>query len=490
GCRDTLQAVVTPLPVPDTPIALAVVNLCQFQSPVPLTAKASPGHQLFWYASATGGTASTVAPRPPTSTPGSSKFYVSQKALFGCEGFRREITVNVISTPVASFTVNNPRQCQNGNSFIFTSSSTNLNKPSYTWDFGDGQTYSSTDSFSLYSYTSSKNFTVRMKATNANTCTAERTQNVTVVPLPIASFTFPSLICENQTPVLLTDQSTVPAGIASINNWWWNVNGKILQGQRPPSTTAPGGSLSVKLVVTTVEGCRSDTSSKTLDIRFAPLPAFGIGDLMCNNETIRFSDQSSMPPTATGEMVSKWYWTFNNSTITGAQNPSTYFSAGIHSARLIAESRAGCKSAPLERSFEIYPKPVIQLDINDSCVFVPITYTASDLSGNAIKWDWDFGNGFRARPTSMLMTYNREGSRPLTLFAQTGRGCKDTFYRPFTIFDNKSFAGKDTVAAMGEPVQLTARGELNMRYIWSPPVGLDHSDIEKPIATLDRDQIY
>jgi len=88
------------------------------------------------------------------------------------------------------------------------------------------------------------------------------------------------------------------------------------------------------------------------------------------------------------------------------------------------------------------------------------------------------------------MTYNTEGSRPFTLMTYTDKGCKDTLYRPFTIFDNKSFAGKDTVAAMSEPVHLDARGEPNMKYTWSPSTGLDHSDIEKPTAILDRDQLY
>ncbi len=490
GCRDTLQAVVTPLPVPDTPVAPPVVILCQFQTPVSLTAKVAPGHQLLWYASATGGVPSTVAPRPPTSTPGISKYYVSQKALFGCEGFRREITVKVISTPVASFTINQVRQCQNGNSYVFTSNSTNLNEPSYAWEFGDGQSFSSTDTFAKYSYATSKNFIVKMKATNANTCTAERTQIVTVVPLPIAAFAFPALICENQTMVTLTDQSSVPAGIASINNWWWSVGGKTMQGPAPPPATAPGGPLAVKLVVTTMEGCRSDTTTKVIAIRYAPLPAFGIGDLMCNNETIRFTDQSTLPAGAGGETIAKWYWTFDNAGGTTAQNPTSYFSAGTHNAQLITESRAGCKSRPTERSFEIYPKPQIQLDINDSCVLVPITYAARDVTGNAIKWDWNFGNGFRAGPTSQTATYNREGSRPFAIVAQTARGCKDSLFRPFTIFDNKSFAGRDTVAAKGEPVQLNARGELNMRYSWSPAVGLSQVDIEKPLATLDRDQIY
>lgn len=489
GCRDTLQAFVTPLPVPDTP-DVKPINLCQFQSSDPLTASVLPGHHLLWYTSATGGMGTSTAPRPPTSSSGTFKYYVSQKAIFGCEGFRREITVNVFQTPVASLTANIARQCQNGNSFIFSSTSTNLNNPGYIWEFGDGKTDTTTDAFSGYSYTTSGNFTVRLKVTNANTCTAENTHYVTVVPKPIASFTYPTPLCENQTPVTLTDRSSVPQGIANINNWWWNINGNIVQGQAPPATTLSPGQLPVKLVVTTTEGCRSDTNTAILNIHYAPLTAFGIGGQLCNNEITRFTDQSTMPPGANGDMISKWYWTFDNSVTASTQNLSTIFNTGIHHARLIVETNIGCKSVFAERNFDIFPKPIIKLDINDSCVQVPIHYLASDLSGDVVKWNWDFGNGFKPGPSSITKTYLSEGDNPLTLIAETIKGCKDTIRRPFRIFDNKSFAGKDTVVAKDEPVHLDARGEPGMQYVWSPQTGLDHWDIEKPIATLDRDQLY
>jgi hypothetical protein len=173
GCRDTLQAFVTPLPVPDTPEAKPVINYCQNQYSTPLTAKVLPGHQLWWYTSATGGMGTTEAPRPPTSSVGTFKYWVSQKALFGCEGFRREIIVNVIPAPVASFTINTPRQCLDGNSFVFSSNSGNLVDPSYTWEFGNGKTDSPKDTFSVYNYPAAGNFTLKLKVTNANACSTE-----------------------------------------------------------------------------------------------------------------------------------------------------------------------------------------------------------------------------------------------------------------------------------------------------------------------------
>jgi len=491
GCRDTLQAIVNPLPVPDTPVAASHYSYCQFQSVPALTATALPGNQLLWYTMATGGTGSTIPPIPATAASGIFNYYVSQKVLFGCESFRKKITVNVIPTPVASFIINNNRQCQNGNSFVFTSTSTNRSNSMHTWSFGDGQTFSSTDTFATHTYATAGSFTVKLKVENAGTCFTETTHPIVIIPKPVAAFNYPAVICENQTTVTLTDNSSVQGGVALITNWWWNINSVITTTQNPASFIANvPGLLPITLIVTTAEGCRSDTNNTVLPVRYRPDADFKIGDLLCNNEAIKFTDLSRMPQGASGETITKWNWQFDNTINSSLQNPSLNFIAGMHNASLIAETNFGCKSIQADSLFEIHAKPQIQLDINDSCVFVPIRYNASDLTTNTEKWYWDFGNGLSQGVPLVTKTYNTEGSRPLTLLSQSIEGCKDTLIRPFTIYDNKAFAGKDTVAAMDEPVQLNAKGGSNVVYNWSPSTGLNNPVIENPVAILDRDQLY
>ena len=78
----------------------------------------------------------------------------------------------------------------------------------------------------------------------------------------------------------------------------------------------------------------------------------------------------------------------------------------------------------------------------------------------------------------------------MTLIGQTIFGCKDTIVRPFTIYDNKAFAGRDTIAAFDQPVQLNAHGGLGNTYVWTPQIGLNNNTIENPVATLNTDQVY
>ncbi len=68
---------------PAAPTATTTINYCQGATATALTATAASGLNLQWYTVATGGTASTTAPTPSTTTVGSTTYYVSQKANTG-----------------------------------------------------------------------------------------------------------------------------------------------------------------------------------------------------------------------------------------------------------------------------------------------------------------------------------------------------------------------------------------------------------------------
>lgn len=490
GCRDTVDAIVTPLPVPDTPITTDYF-FCQLQPSATLSATRLPGCDLLWYTNATGGIGNINAPMPSTALPGTFYYYVSQKILFGCESLRKKVTVTVTPTPVTSFTINNNRQCQVGNSFTFTSTSTNLLNTIYRWDFGDGQFQDSAGTVATHSYANPGLYTVKLRALNPPVCFTEKSWTVTVIPKPWANFSFQSLVCESQTPVVINNNSSTPGGLAVINNWWWSLNGNISLQQTPtPFIASLPAQYPVKLVVTTTEGCRSDTSTKIITVRYRPVANFAMSPLLCENEILSFTNTSSLPAAASPEYVNKWYWQFDNSLNSTTEHQSRYFTPGLHQVSMVAESDYGCKSIAAISSFVIQQKPHIQLNITDSCVFRNIRFEAAEAGNNPLKWLWDFGSGFRSAPAPVNKNFSREGNFMLTLIGENIYGCKDTVLRPFTIYDNKAFAGRDTIVAMNEPVQLNANGDSTTQYLWSPSLGLNNPLIKNPVAILARDQLY
>lgn len=82
--------------IPSTPSVTTPVTYNQGDTASTLSATiGSGGTGLLWYTSATGGTGSTSAPTPDTSTVGSSSYWVSSTNANGCESERVEIVVNV-----------------------------------------------------------------------------------------------------------------------------------------------------------------------------------------------------------------------------------------------------------------------------------------------------------------------------------------------------------------------------------------------------------
>lgn len=491
GCRDTADAKLTLLPVPDTPV-VAVPNIyyCQNDPSTSLQATSSNGNELLWYTTATGGVPSTSAPIPSTTTVGSTNYWVTQKKLFGCESERKKITVTISPTPITSFSINNSRQCQNVNNFIFTSTAVNtIANCTWIWEFGDGATASGP--VAIHSYSGPGNFNVKLTVTNPGNCQDQISQQVTVISKPIARYSYPSIICENQTPIALLDNSFVQVGAALINDWWWQIAGNIVTVKDPIPFLSNGGTIPVKFVVTTTEGCKSDTNTASLLVHYSPIPSFSYGPLLCDNETIKLRSLSSMPGGGT-DFIQKWNWWNNNVLFSQQQHPSVILALGLHDIKLVAESNQGCKWRFADSLFTINPKPSINLNISDSCVFRNIRYAASDNAAVPVnKWLWDFGNGFAQESAVIIKNYSMEGYKPVTLIGQTANNCKDTVVRPFTIYRNRSKAERDTIAAMNEPVRLYTSADINMQwYKWSPSIGLSSSSIKNPVAIHDKDQVY
>lgn len=490
GCRDTASATVKPLPVPPRPLADSNF-FCQFQSPEPLTAVSLPDHDLLWYANPTGGIPFDAPPILSTQTIDTFEYYVSQKKLFGCESFRIKQTALVRPTPSALFSVNNPVQCQNGNEFSFINSSDNLSNPKFFWDFGDDSMDSSGAATITHSYSNYGNFTVKLIALNQPACSNEKIATVRVTPKPIPAFDGPSVICDQDLGVALTDRSYVPSGLGLISNWSWDVDGTHYSTkQLPQIAVRHGGSLPISLSVTTADGCHSDTLKKSLPVRHKPVAAFDYQNALCENEIVKFNDLSRIPSGLNDEYIDKWTWVFDGAGSSVSQRPTLYFSHGQHRARLVVATNYGCLSEAEEKDFIVNPKPYVALSINDSCVHKDIIYSARDLLNNISNWYWDFGNGLTKGDNVVTKKFPREGNQSFILITETDKGCKDTINRAFTIYDNDSYAGSDTIVAKNQPVFLDAKGGNDVTYKWSPSAGLNNPNIARPVAILDRDIKY
>ncbi len=106
---DRAAIIVNITATPAAPAVTATVAYCQNAA---ATALSATGTNLLWYTTATGGSGSTTAPTPSTSTAGTTTFYVSQTPG-NCESPRADITVTVNALPAAPVVTTPVNYCQN-----------------------------------------------------------------------------------------------------------------------------------------------------------------------------------------------------------------------------------------------------------------------------------------------------------------------------------------------------------------------------------------
>lgn len=136
---------------------------------------------------------------------------------------------------------------------------------SFNWDFGDGT--SSTDIYPTHVYNTPGEYTVTMTATDPNTCnlTDDTTMVITVLPPPVAGFTYqPTKPVEN-TPHIFTNTSTGAA------QYWWDFgDGDTSTLVNPTHQYIATGTYQVCLIAETAFGCH-DTTCQTVAAIVNPL---------------------------------------------------------------------------------------------------------------------------------------------------------------------------------------------------------------------------
>ncbi len=349
------------------------------------------------------------------------------------------IKVVTINTPIpVEFSYNN-NVCVD-QAVNFTTDATALPPADYTWlwSFGDGFTATTPGNVS-HLYAGVGDYPVTLTLTDVNGCSKSKVHTVSIIPQPVANFTFTSPSCFG-TAIQFTDLSFVPLPYNDvIVAWDWAFgDGGTATGMPNPSYTYANYSAigyDVTLTVTTNRGC---SQTKTINVQqiAAPIADFEItaGSFSCiAPQAVNFTDLSQ---TNGGGNVLYWYWDFGDPS-TGAgnysntQNPAhVYATPGLKTVTLVATNSNFCRDT-IVRQINVNGLPVADFTADTAC-FNSLT-TFSDLSTpNALNptlyYSWNFGDGTPPsalpNPTHLYTTY---GWKTVTLSITNFNGCiKDT----------------------------------------------------------------
>jgi gliding motility-associated-like protein len=279
------------------------------------------------------------------------------------------------------------------------------------------------------------------------------------------------------------------ASFAPITSFFWDFgDGTTSIAANPPAHNYSGpGSYKIKLAITGLDGCFSDTMKKTIVIGDYPVAGFAVYDT-CETKTPRLTDLSHV----NFGNINEWQWKLDGNPLSISQYPSLAgLPAGTHTLQLNVKSDLGCSSVAASGSFVIKPTPSIEANTAGKCQDIPITFNGQQMDNKTTitQWNWDFADGQTATQQNASHLYADTGNYVAQLIAVASNGCISAAIPvPVTVYKVVANAGKDTVIIKNQPFQLHGSGGAN--YSWSPPTGLDNAGIKDPVTILQDDINY
>jgi gliding motility-associated-like protein len=203
--------------------------------------------------------------------------------------------------------------------------------------------------------------------------------------------------------------------------YFWDFgDGGTSNAQNPTHTYVTQGIYTVKLVVTTNDGCKDSavfTNAVTAGNK-SPANFTAVPTAQCVGQSIQFTDLTSPSD--------RWSWDFGDGAgVSAVQNPSyTYQDTGKFSIRLIAWNN-GCPDTIIKTNFITALPPVARFTSTFNCNNkLQVAFT--DQSVLPQTWEWDFGD---TSPHSFLQnpvhTYPSFGNYTVLLKVTNG-GCSNT----------------------------------------------------------------
>ncbi len=233
------------------------------------------------------------------------------------------------------------------------------------------------------------------------------------VTVPLATFSASPLSGAAPLQVSFTDSST-----GSPTSWNWDFgDGTTANTQNPTHTYSAAGIYTATLTASNGNGTSSSSAAITVLQPVLPVADFSSSVSSGNAPlAVQFTDLS--------QNAAAWKWDFGDGGSSTLQSPShTYSTAGNYTVSLNASNTNGTNSK--SSSITVLKQPVPPVADFSSSVTTgnaPLTVKFTDLSQNAEKWNWNFGDGASSTEQNPSHTFSAAGTYTVTLTVSNADG--------------------------------------------------------------------
>ncbi len=338
-------------------------------------------------------------------------------------------TVQVIDGPAASFKVTDTASCSTPYTVHFQNTTVG-NAISFVWDFGDGT--KSTEMNPEHTYTKYGTYTVTLTATNSNGCqTIYRVVDcIRVRKLSVSGFE--GLPVTGCVPYTIQPKPIANFDLKNATYKWDFGDGTTSTSANPIHTYSQDGDYTVKLTLTTPEGCETTYEMQhAVVVGHKPKADFFADPLeVCAKYPITFTSTSTNGP------ITGLEWHFGDGSIS-YDNPVAihkFGDTGYFTITLIAFNNGCADTIEKERYVHIKP-PNAKFTFENNCTDRQ-SVQFKDKSQGDLVWNWDFGDGTQSTDKNPKHTYAAPGSYNVVLTVANNT-CDDTARQTVKVVNEK-----------------------------------------------------
>jgi gliding motility-associated-like protein len=358
------------------------------------------------------------------------------------------------------------------------------------WNLGDGTIINANNGNAFtHTYAAWGNKTIKLLVESSKGCRSDTTiRPILVNPLPRPGFSNVHG-CLPDGVVNFTDTSKIPDATQNLFTYQWNF-GDVPSGAlntstvKNPSHRYPSvGPFTVKLIVTSNNGCIDSTQKSIANIYPQPKTNFNAPAEVCYQTPVTFNDNTN----GITHPVTRWEWRFKNAsgTIIGSstvKDPVYNFPApGTYFVQHWAFTNQNCVSDTIEKQIIINPWPTASFSLSTPACErndVQLNSTSVPNAGSLVRWYWSLGDGTIVNATNnnpVVHTYANWGNKSIKLLVESSKGCRSDTLRQSILINPVPKVGyilpevclTDGVATFIDTSKIADGSTAQLKYLWS-----------------------